>query len=188
MKKNLLATLLALSVGVASAATVVIDGENSDPKVGSDNSRQLQLTVKAPINTLLTGDIGIASQITDNTYKQTARYEAGVTAQTAVFGPVDGYARGAIGQKSVSSADGYGYYSAEAGVVYHTPVAGLDAKVGYRYRNSFDDAQESKEKTNTFRYAVSYKLSKEDQVGVRYDRVNGAGANSAVGVFYARSF
>lgn len=188
MKKTLLATLLALSVGVASAATVVIDGQNSEPKAGGNDSHQLQLTVKAPINELLTGDVGIANQITDNTYVQSTRYEAGLTAQKAVFGPVDAYGRGAIGQKNVSGADGYGYYSAEVGVIYHTPIVGLDAKAGYRYRNSFNDVHESSEKTNTFRYALSYGLTKVDTVGVRYDRVNGAGANNTVGAFYARNF
>jgi hypothetical protein len=186
MKKVLVALLLA-SAGTAFAQSVTIDGQNSRPNAGGNESNQLQIAVKAPISTLLSIDGSIANQITDNTYKQTTRYEAGLTAQAPVAGPVDLYARGAIGQKNINGEDGFGYYSAETGVIVHTPVTGLDAKVGYRYRQAF--AGDSKlDTTNTFRYALSYAMTKADTVGVRYDVVNGDGANKTTGLFYSRKF
>lgn len=185
--KKVLVTLLLASAGSVFAQSVTIDGQNSKPNAGGNESNQLQIAVKAPINTLLSVDGSIANQITENTYKQSTRYEAGLTAQAPVVGPVDLYARGAVGQKSVSGAEGFAYWSAETGVIWHTPIAGLDAKAGYRYREAF--AGESKlDTTNTFRYALSYAVTKSDTLGLRYDVVNGDGANKTTGVFYTRKF
>jgi opacity protein-like surface antigen len=194
MKKFLLAAFVALSVTGAMAATVTIDAQNTEPGNGSSDIKQLQLTVKQPINDLLAVDASISNAIIDDSYKQITRYEAGLTAQKAVFGPVDAYGRVGLGQKNISAntAGGMNYYSGEIGVIYHTPVAGLDAKVGYRYRNSFDSAYELGEKSNSFRYALSYALTKKDTIGVRYDRVNGDLSQlvqgNTVGAFYSRNF
>jgi hypothetical protein len=186
MKKVLLALLLA-SAGTAFAQSVTVDGQNSTPNAGGNESNQLTLTARAPINKLLTVDAGISNQVTENTYKQTTRYETGLVARTALVGPLDVYGRGAIGQKNVNGQQGFGYWSAETGVVWRTPVKGLEARVGYRYREAF--AGESKlDTTNTFRYAVAYDLTQKDTLGVRYDVVNGDGANKASAVFYTRKF
>jgi len=185
--KKVLVTLLLASAGTVFAQSVTIDGQNSKPNAGGNESNQLTLAVKAPVTKLLSIDGGISNQITDNTYKQTTRYEAGLTAQAPVAGPVDLYGRGAIGQKSISGAEGFAYWSTEVGAIWHTPLAGLDAKVGYRYREAF--AGESKlDTTNTFRYALSYAVTKSDTLGVRYDVVNGDGANKTTGLFYSRKF
>jgi hypothetical protein len=186
MKKVFLSLLLA-SAGSVFAQSVTIDRQTSEPNAGGNNSNQLQIAVKAPINKLLSVDGSIANQITENTYKQTTRYEAGLTAQTKLVGPVDVYGRGAIGQKNISGQQGFGYWSGETGVIWSTPITGLSAKVGYRYREAFDGASKL-DTTNTFRYALAYAVTQKDTLGLRYDVVNGDGANKTSAVFYTRKF
>lgn len=186
MKKVLLSLLL-VATGSAFAQSVTIDRQNSKPNAGGNESNQLQIAVKAPINKTFAVDGSIANQITENTYKQTTRYEAGLSAQTALVGPVDVYGRAAIGQKNINGQEGFGYWSGETGLVWHTPVKGLDAKAGYRYRTAFDGAAKL-DTTNTFRYALAYSVTQKDTLGIRYDVVNGDGANKTSAVFYSRKF
>ena len=76
----------------------------------------------------------------------------------------------------------------EPGIAIAVPrVAGLTAKVGYRWRSAFDSSANG-DQTNTMRYGVSYALSKNDTVGVRYDRVNGDSTQKVWAVNYTRGF
>lgn len=188
MKKTILATMLALAAVTASAqVAVTIDQQNTRPEVSGPESNQTQLAVKAPINKLLSIDGSISSQTTDNTNVLSTRIEGGLTAQQEIVGPFDGYGRLALGQKNKGGADSFNYYSGEVGAVYHTPVKGLDAKVGYRYRSGFG-TDGNKDQTNTMRYNLGYSVTDKDVVGVRYDDVRGDGANKTTGVYYTRKF
>jgi len=184
--KKILAILALAATSSAFAVTVTVDGQNSVPAAAGPDSNQITLSVKAPINPLLSVDGAVQAQSTETTNKLSSRLEAGLTAQKAIFGPVAGYARLGLGEKLSSSSEAFGYYSAEVGAIYATPVTGLTAKVGYRVRNAFSDNQADSSKT--VRYSVSYALTKVDTIGVRYDDVRGDGAAKASAFFYTRGF
>lgn len=180
--------MLALAAVTASAqVAVTIDQQNTRPAVSGPESNQTQLAVKAPINSLLSIDGNISSQTTDTTNVLSTRIEGGLTVQQALVGPFDGYDRLALGQKNKGGKDSFNYYSNEIGVVYHTPVKGLDAKVGYRYRSGFGDDGNA-DQTHTMRYNLGYAVTDKDVIGVRYDDVRGDGANKTTGVYYTRKF
>lgn len=185
MKKVLLSLLL-VATGSAFAQSVTINAQQSDPEKTGPNSNQLQLSVKGPINKVFAVDGLISNQVTEDTYKQTTRYEIGGNAVAPIVGPVDGYGRVAVGQKNVSGTQGFGYYSTEAGVIYHTPLKGFDAAIGYRYRTAF--AEGKGDTTNTTRYKIAYALTAKDSIGAGYDVVRGDGANRATSVSYTRKF
>ena len=188
MKKTILATMLALAAVTASAqVAVTIDQQNSRPVGGGNESNQTQLAVKAPINSLLSIDGQVGSNTTENTNVLATRIEGGLTAQQAIVGPFDGYGRLALGQKNKGGADSFNYHAEEVGIVYHTPVKGLDAKVGYRYRSGFG-TDGNGDQTHTMRYNLGYAVTDKDVVGVRYDDVRGDGANKTTGLYYTRKF
>lgn len=187
MKKTVLAAVMALATIGASAQSLTVDGQYFEPKSGSD-TRQIGLTYKTAINPVFAVDGTVQfSQESAGTYKTTGRAEVGLTAQKQFIGPFDGFARLAVGQKSASGVEGFGYHSQEVGAIWNTPVNGLSAKVGYRWRDSFADGRGDTSETR--RYAVSYALTKKDTVGVRYDDVyKGDGKGTATAVFYTRKF
>lgn len=88
-----------------------------------------------------------------------------------------------LGQ-SIKSTEHFGYYAAEGGVKF--PIAGaLSGDVGYRYRDAFSH--------DTFRtdrvYAlVSYAVTKQDSVGIRFTRSYGDEEKDAWRLSYTRSF
>lgn len=187
MKKTVLAAVMALATAGAFAQSLTVDGQYFEPTSGAD-TRQIGLTYRTPINPVFTVDGTVQfSQETAGTYKTTGRAEAGLTAQKQFIGPFDAFARLAVGEKAASGADSVSYHSQEIGTVWKTPVAGLSAKVGYRWRDSFVDGKGDKSETR--RYALSYALNKQDTIGVRYDDVfKGNGQGTATALFYTRKF
>jgi opacity protein-like surface antigen len=91
----------------------------------------------------------------------------------------------ALGEKFSNGAN-FGYYSVEPGVVYNFTDK-LSGKVGYRFRNGFGN-NGNLDTTHTARVGVSYAVTKNDTVGVRYDQVRGDSFNHSVNFAYTRSF
>ena len=181
--KKILAILAVAISGTAFAADSFTVESQQISNSGSNGQHLYGLNVKKDINKNFVGDIGISQVQTEGTNALSTRIEAGAT----VLGPVGLYARVATGQKYSNTAD-FAYYSVEPGIAIAVPrVAGLTAKVGYRWRSAFDSSANG-DQTNTMRYGVSYALSKNDTVGVRYDRVNGDSTQKVWAVNYTRGF
>ena len=174
--------ILALATGTAFAAdSFTVEGQHIN-NAGAAAQQQYVLGVKKEFGTFA-GDLAFSNAQTEGTNALSTRLEAGAT----VNGPVGLYARAAVGQKYSNTTD-FTYYSIEPGVAVAVPgVAGLTAKVGYRFRSAFDSTQNN-DQTHTARYSLAYAVSKNDTVGVRYDRVNGDNNQKIIAVAYTRGF
>ena len=93
--------------------------------------------------------------------------------------------RTALGQK-FTSATNFTYYSVEPGVAVPVGSTGVTAKVGYRFRNAIDTA--NNDTTRTWRAGLSYDLTAKDTIGVRYDKMRGDTNQNIVAVNYTRGF
>jgi hypothetical protein len=180
MKKLAIATLVALSVSAYAGDTVTVEGQRIN-NAGAAAQQQYVLGVKKDFGNFA-GDVAFSNAQTEGTNALSTRLEAGAT----VSGPVGLYARAAIGQKYSNTAD-FNYYSVEPGITAAVPgVAGLTAKVGYRWRSAVDSA--NNDQTHTARYALSYALNKNDAIAVKYDRVQGDSNQKVVAVAYTVGF
>ena len=181
MKKLLAIAAVAVSFGAMAADSFTVEGQHIN-NAGAAAQQQYVLGVKKEFGTFA-GDLAFSNAQTEGTNALSTRLEAGAT----VAGPMGLYARAAVGQKYNNTTD-FTYYSVEPGVAVAVPgVAGLTAKVGYRFRSAFDSTQNN-DQTHTARYALSYALNKSDSVAVKYDRVNGDNNQKIVAVAYTRGF
>ena len=187
MKKILAILAMAVSTGVfAASATIEYQDVNGVQNTPNDQ-RNVSLTVREAINQNFTGDVHF-SNTWNNTSTSDAvnlfRTEGGLTGETSLIGPLSGYTRVALGQKFTSTTN-FTYYSVEPGVTM--PLgAGFNAKVGYRFRNAFDTA--NNDTTRTWRAGLSYDINKTNTVGLGYDSVRGDWNQNIVKVNYTRGF
>jgi len=180
--------ILALAVtGLAFAGDSVTLESQQISNSGSNGQHLYGLIVKKDINSTFTSDISIGQVQTENTNALSTRLEAGVTGTAPIYGIVNGYTRVGLGQRYTNTAD-FAYYSVEPGIAVAVPgIAGVTARVGYRWRSAVDSSANG-DQTNTMRYGVSYALSKVDTIGVRYDRVKGDSDQKVWAVNYTRGF
>lgn len=187
LMKKILAILAVAISGTAFAADSVTVESQQISNSGSNGQHLYGLIVKKDINSTFTSDISIGQVQTENTNALSTRLEAGVTGTAPIYGIVNGYTRVGLGQRYTNTAD-FAYYSVEPGIAVAVPgLAGVTAKVGYRWRSAVDSSANG-DQTNTMRYGVSYALSKVDTVGVRYDRVKGDFDQKVWAVNYTRGF
>jgi hypothetical protein len=86
--------------------------------------------------------------------------------------------------ESIKSTEHFSYYAAEGGVKF--PIAGaLSGDVGYRYKDAFTkDGQ----RTDRVYGLVSYAVTKQDSVALRFTRSYGDEEKDAWRLSYTRSF
>lgn len=184
MKKIALATLLALAVGSASAVEVRLEAQDADGKNGTASQTVGELSVKESINKNFAGDLTVKQYRTDSTHDLATRVEAGLTASNT-YGNFTPYTRVAIGEKYVSGATGYGYYSVEPGVAVSL-LGSATASLGYRFQDAFNDSHN--DLTRTWRAKLGYDLTKNDNVYVGFDRIRGDQEQNVTRVGYIRRF
>jgi hypothetical protein len=181
MKKIAIATLVLAAFGAMAADSFTVESQNINNNQAAAQ-QQYVLGIKKEFSGFA-GDLAFSNAQTKGTNALSTRLEAGAT----VNGPVGLYARAAVGQKYSNTAD-FTYYSIEPGIAAAVPgVAGLTAKVGYRFRSAFDGSQNN-DQTQTARYSLAYALSKVDTVAVKYDNVKGDSNQKIVAVAYTRGF
>ena len=89
-----------------------------------------------------------------------------------------------IGERFTQASD-YSFYTIEPIAYYYiTPDWNVNAL--YRYRNSFD--QTKNYQTDTYKIGTSYKVTKEDEIGVKYVSKYGDSRSNGVEFTYARGF
>jgi opacity protein-like surface antigen len=184
MKKVFITAALLAASTFVNAASVTVEGQFQQGHRGARDSDNYALSVKESINKTFTADLGFTAYQQDGTKSLSNRLEAGITG-TVPVGPVNLYTRAAVGEKFTNGSD-FAYYSVEPGVVYNFTNK-LSGKVGYRFRNGFGD-NGNLDTTHTARAGVSYAVTKNDTVGVRYDQVRGDSFNHSVNFAYTRSF
>ena len=147
----------------------------------------MNLTVRGNITPNFSSHFQVSNTQTNNTNAISNRLEAGVTAQAKLLGPVSGYTTVAVGSMHKATGN-FAYYSVEPGLSAPLGSTGLTAKVGYRYRSAMQDASLNADTTQTVRAGISYAFTKQDAIGVRYDKVTGDSKQNVVAVNYTRSF
>jgi hypothetical protein len=181
MKKIFAILAVAISGTAFAADSFTVEGQHVN-NAGAAAQQTYVLGVKKEFSGFA-GDLAFSNTQTEGTGVLTTRLEAGLTAA----GPMGLYVRAATGQKYSNTTD-FAYYSVEPGIAAAVPgVAGLTAKVGYRWRSAFDSSA-SGDQTHTARYSLAYALSKNDTVAVKYDRVNGDNNQKIIAVAYTRGF
>jgi hypothetical protein len=183
MKKIALATVLALAATMASAAEVRLEAQDANGTNTTAGQRVYELGVKQAITNDLAGDIVVKNYRTDGTDKLSTRYEAGLTGSVTT-GPVGVYFRGAVGEKYVSGANGFSYYSVEPGIAVKKGLVG--ASLGYRFQDTFSNSQN--DTTRTWRAKLGYDVTKNDTVYVGYDRQRGDSDQNITKVGYIHRF
>jgi hypothetical protein len=94
--------------------------------------------------------------------------------------------RGGVGRKLTQTGSDFNYYLVEPRVSYAVTDS-LSAAGSYRYRNAFDSGHSFL--TNTSKVGVDYKITKLDEVGVRYAKKIGGDEQSHAWEFtYSRNF
>jgi len=184
MKKVLVTAALVAVTGLVNAASVTVEGQVQTGERGARDSTNYALSVQQSLNKTFAADIGVTTFQEDGTKALSNRLEVGLTGSAPV-GPVSLYTRVAVGEKITNGFD-FGYYSVEPGIVYNF-TNNLSGKVGYRFRNGFGD-NGNLDTTHTARAGVSYAVTKQDTVGVRYDQVRGDTFNHSFNLAYTRSF
>jgi hypothetical protein len=186
MKKILAILALAISSS-AFAGSISFEGQALDGNSGTPDQKNFNMTARGSINDNFTAHAQVSTTQTNSTNAVSTRLETGVTGTVGLFGPVKGYTTLAIGE-AYKSAGNFAYYSVEPGVLMPIASTGLTARVGYRYRTAFNDANVNNDTTQTVRVGLSYAITKQDSVGVRYDKVSGDGHQNGYAVNYTRSF
>ena len=184
MKKIIAIAALLAFAGIASAASVTVEGQAQTGENGAKDSTNYALSVKESINGTFAGDLGFTNYQQETTNALSTRLEAGVTG-TMPVGPVSLYTRVALGEKYTNTGN-FGYYSVEPGVTYTLGKA--TAKVGYRFRTAISDPNVHNDTTDTVRVGLAYAITSKDTVGIRYDRVRGDSTNHSYNFAYTRSF
>ena len=187
--KQIFTIIALMASGSVFAASATMEYQNI---IGVNNTptdqNNYNLTVRENINKTFVGDLSMSQTSNKTNGADTlaaTRTEAGLTGVTTLFG-VQPYTRVAVGQK-FSSATNFTYYSVEPGVAVPFASTGVTARVGYRFRNAVDPSTNA-DTTRTLRAGLSYALTKQDTIGVRYDQVRGDSNQNVVAVNYTRGF
>ena len=189
MKKLSVIAVLALAALSSQAfaqvnSSLTLEGQSLQGRDGTLDAKSFDMTARHNLNHALSGHVQASGSQTNRTNAVTTRLEAGLTGVVSLRGPFSGYTTVAVGE-AFRSTGNFGFYSIEPGV-RAALGAGLTAHVGYRYRAPFDSAVA--DTTSTTRFGVSYALTKQDSVGVRYDRVMQNAKQDVIGVSYTRRF
>jgi opacity protein-like surface antigen len=185
MKKILAILAMAIS-GSVYAASATVEYQDQTGVNGTANSSLYLLSVSENINKNFSAAVTTNFSAKDsNGAIGNSRLEGSVTGKTTIglFSP---YMRLGVGQKFTSTTN-YSYYSVEPGVTAPLGNTGLTARLGYRYRTAFDSTANA-DTTNTWRLGMSYAVTKQDTVGIRYDQIRGDSNQNNVAFNYTRNF
>ncbi len=134
----------------------------------------------------ISGDVAIGNLQDRKTLSNGLREELGLTFSKGLFSIFSGNVRLAHGFKMNSGKETIQYYNIEPSVTAKFTGTPFSAKVGYRYRNTYDSSEA--DRSDTTRYSMSYELTKKDRLSVLYDEQRGVGAGKQTTLAYTRSF
>jgi len=182
--KKLFAILSMTVAGSVYAGSMTIEYGNIN-NVSSTDQSSYRLAVRENLNKSFVGDIGILQINRDGSNAlASTRVEVGVTGLLPTkFATL--YTRVGLGERYISTGN-YEYYSVEPGIIAPLGSSGFTARAGYRFRTPFNTA--NNDTTRTWRAGVNYALTKQNSIGVGYDRVQGDADQKIINVNYTRNF
>lgn len=180
--KKLLAVALLICSGLAHAGSFIIEGSRAEVVNRPDSTGYL-IQVSERIVKNLDASAQILVTQSDGTNSVASRYELGLTPRyDLTFGTF--YTKFAVGQRLASTGNRE-YIGIEPGIII--PFASdWNLRFGYRFRDGLNDSVG--ERTNTARLGVSYNLTKNDILSVRYDYQRGDLEQRSWNFAYIRRF
>jgi opacity protein-like surface antigen len=142
--------------------------------IGAKNKEGLDISAKLESSQAEIGNGNISTGIE-------ARIRKTWNNALGVFSPWAGVRAG----EAIKKDDNWLWYAIDAGVKF--PIAGsLSGDVGYRYRNSVEQWRDYE--THRGHLSLSYAITKQDSVAVRYAQSYGDSETNAWRLSYTRSF
>ena len=183
MKKLLATAILGLASLTAVAGTATVEYSNVDGVNGAKNGAGYMVNFNDSITKTLDGGFQMSTAQTEGTNSVSTRVETSLTPKYALgFGTA--YVKGSIGLR-LNSSGSTEFYAIEPGIV--VPLgSGFSTRIGYRYRAAVND--NIADTTRTARVGVTYALTKNDAVTLRYDQQRGDSNQNSVNFAYTRSF
>jgi hypothetical protein len=183
MKKLLATAILGLASLTAAAGTATVEYSDVEGVNGAKNGTGYMINFNENITKTLDGGFQMTTAQTDGTNSVSTRVEASLTQRYALgFGTA--YIKGAVGTRLNSSGTSE-YYAVEPGI--SVPFGNkFSTRVGYRYRAAFDSG--IADTTRTGRIGVTYALTPQDALTVRYDRQRGDSNQNSTNFAYTRRF
>ena len=176
--------ILALAVSTTAMADSINIEKRIVQGVGTTDSTAYRMLYTHNVNKQVNADVSISQTQSDTASKAIGtRIEGGLSYRYPIIGNLTGGIRVGIGEK-FSTKGNATYYAVEPSV--SMPVGPVNVRVGYRYRSAVDS--KDGDQTNTARLNVSYRLTKQDTVNIRYDRMRGDSNANTIGLGYTRSF
>lgn len=185
MKKLVLFAALLLTNAVAYAGSFTAEYTDAQGVKGGADQVQMMISIKENINKNISVDGKIQNTQTTGSSALSTRVELGTAYTTPLFG-VNPYVRLAIGNKYKNTGD-FTYYSVEPGVVFPTGIDKLTGRMAWQFRTAFDSVATA-DTTHMWRAGVSYAVTKQDSVGVRYDNMRGDASSNSWNLVYTRNF
>lgn len=183
MKKILLALLLVASTS-AFADKFVVEKARAEETSGAPGADTWYVKGIVDVSKNLAFDASLQTTQADITNKISSRFDIGVNPKFDLVGPVRGYTRVSVGEK-ISSTGNFSFYAVEPGIT--APLGNnFSTQVGYRFRNAFNTA--NNDTTHTLRAGVTYDFTKQDAIGVRFDRMRGDQNQNIWNINYVRNF
>lgn len=184
MKKTI-ATLAFLAASSAFAGSATIEYQGADGVQGTANSNLYQISVSENINKNFAVGATLNTTESESTGATTgSRAEVNLTGKTTL-GVTSPSLKVATGQRFTTTGN-FAYYSIEPGISVPL-VSKLSGQLGWRYRNAYD-ASANADETRTWRAGLKYDLTKQDALGIRFDRVRGDSNQNVWAVNYTRNF
>ena len=176
--------ILALATSTLAVADSINIETRSVQGVGTTDSTAYRMLYTHNVNKQVNADVSISQTQSDTASKSIGtRIESGLSYRYPIVGDLTGGIRVGIGEK-FSTKGNDTFYVVEPSLTM--PVGPVNVRVGYRYRSAVDT--DKGDQTNTARLNVSYRLTKQDTVNIRYDRMRGDSNANTIGLGYTRSF
>tara|TARA_B100000902_G_scaffold91805_1_gene95275 strand:- start:1504 stop:2097 length:594 start_codon:yes stop_codon:yes gene_type:complete len=151
---------------------------------GGNNASEYGLTVGKKLNDVFSAEVKTRLKVKDSSTDNDQRAEIALIASKKIMGPVSLYTRGGAGFKMTRNKS-HEYWHIEPGLKYNLSNK-WSIKGGVRFRDSFDSIYEQTDVT--YKAGVSYKLDKNNSIGVGSKFKRGDSQYNAIGVSYKVNF
>ena len=151
---------------------------------GGNNASEYGLTVGKKLNDVFSAEVKTRLKVKDNSTDNDQRAEIALIASKKIMGPVSLYTRGGAGFKMTRNKS-HEYWHIEPGLKYKLSDK-WSIKGGVRFRDSFDSIYEQSD--ITYKAGISYKLDKNNNIGIGSKFKRGDSQYNAIGVSYKVNF
>lgn len=147
--------------------------------IGLDNG----VVLEARNRTQQTDKVGNGSG--SNNYGATLNWQEVGASKAFDVGITNVYARGLVGFHETTSKR-YGWWASEFGIQDQIGKTPFSYQIGYRFIDSIRDQEENKGQNEQSRFSIFYRINKNHQVSVRYQKQTGDSPHD--GFFYGYSY